>query len=572
MSLFDDLLGRGYFPIQLPPGFTTSTFSSERGLYEDHWPEKPPTTMAERFSVPRSSFYRRNTAILNPIGFYHLAHKVSLYWGEIKEHYERSNTSRSIPKSGGTLRAIKLTKFSELQEDKVTESSGFRFALVTDISSFFPSIYTHSIPWALHGKVVAKANREKTAEFFGNWLDARSQNAQDGQTIGLPIGPDTSHIIAETIGVAIDIEVAASLGTKPAGFRYVDDFYLFFNERADAERALAAVVKAAGIYELQINPAKTRIVEVQDIVEDSWKFSVKKLRIGPKRRAQRNDLHHYFEALLSLEKRFKDESIVKYGLKQLSSMIVKKPNWDVLEAYLYKCGYGFPNTIQIVAHFLATYKFHGYDIDHPAAARFCNNLLLSCAASDHHGEVAWLLWISKELEVTLTDAAVLEVAKMGSPACTLILLDLHHNGIAPSPIPVEYLQPHTNSLALKGQYWLLAYEAGRRKWLGNTKISYIKNDPYFGPMLRAGVAFYDPDHRLPPIFKLKGDADEAIEFDSDDDIASDFDFDDMDEEYFDTDDEHDDDEDDEDDEDDDDDDDDEDDEDQDQDEDEDEDD
>jgi hypothetical protein len=540
MPLFDDLLERGYFPIQLPPGFTTSSFSENRGDYEDDWPQKKvPITMTERFSVPRSSYYRRNTAILNPIGFYHLAKKVSKYWDEINEHYKKSASSRSIPSEGGTLRAIKLTKFSELQEDKVTSSSGFRFALVTDISSFFPTIYTHSIPWAIHGKLVAKANRDKTDEFFGNWLDARCQATQDGQTIGLPIGPDTSHIIAETIGVAIDVQIESSLGTKPAGFRYVDDFYLFFNARSDAERALAAVVKAAAIYELQINPAKTRIVEVQDIVEDSWKFSVKKLRIGPKRRAQRNDLHHYFEALLSLEKRFKDESIVKYGLKQLSSMIVKKPNWDVLEAYLYKCGYGFPNTIQVIAHFLATYRFHGYAIDHKAATRFCNNLLQSCAASDHHGEVAWLLWISKELGVTLTDDAVLEVAKMGSPACTLVLLDLHHSGLAPKQVPAQYLKPHANAAALKGPSWLLAYEAGRRKWLGNTKTSYIESDPHFGPLLVAEVEFYAPDSRLPPMFKLKEHAD--AEFDSDEDIADDFDFDDMDEEYFDTDDEHDDD-------------------------------
>ncbi|WP_386822229.1 RNA-directed DNA polymerase [Lysobacter brunescens] len=538
MPLFDDLLSRGYFPIQLPPGFTTSSFSDKRDEYEDDWPANIPMTMAERFSVPRSSYYRRNTAILNPIGFYHLAKKVSRYWNEINEHYEKSTSSRSIPSLGGTLRAIKLTKFSELQEDKVTSSAGFRFALVTDISSFFPTIYTHSIPWAIHSKAIAKANRQRTDEFFGNWIDVRCQTTQDGQTIGLPIGPDTSHIIAETIGVAIDLEVESSLGAKPAGFRYVDDFYLFFNERSDAERALAAIIKAAGIFELQINPAKTRIVEVQDIVEDSWKFSVKKLRIGPKRRAQRNDLHHYFEVLLSLERRFKDESIVKYGLKQLSSMIVKKPNWDVLEAYLYKCGYGFPNTIQIIAHFLATYQFHGYDIDHEAVTRFCNNLLLSCAASDHHGEVAWLLWISKELGVTLTDAAVLEVAKMGSPACTLVLLDLHYSGLAPKEVPIEYLEPHANSTALKGQSWLLAYEAGRRNWLGNRRISYIRNDPHFGPLLRADVEFYDPDRRLPPMFKLKQDIDADAEFDSDDDIADDFDFDDMDEEYFDADDEH----------------------------------
>jgi hypothetical protein len=539
MAFIDELLDRGYFPIQLPPGFTTKSFASERSAYEDEWPAGRVTTMVERFSVPRSSYYRRNTAILNPVGFYNLAWTVNEYWSEIQAHYKKGSFSRSVPSDDGLLRAIRLTKFSELHERKITSSSGYKFALVTDITGFFPTIYTHTIPWAIHGKKVAKKNRKKNATYFGNLLDACCMDAQDGQTIGLPIGPDTSHIIAETIGVAIDLEVERTLGFIPSGFRYVDDFYLFFDTRDEAERALAAVVRAAGTFELQINPAKTRIVEVRDIVEDSWKFYVKKLRVGPKRRAQRNDLHHYFETLLNLEKRFKDESIVKYGLKQLSSMIVKKTNWDVLEAYLYKCGYGFPNTIQVIAHFLTTYHFHGYALDLDAAARFCNNQISSCAASDHHGEVAWLLWICKELKIAIEEDVVLEVAKMESATCTLILLDLKQSEIISTAIPEKYLKPYAQASALREQSWLLAYEAGRRGWLGNRRVSFIDEEDYFGPLLRAGVEFYDPDRRLAPMFKLKKKG--SVEFDSDEDIADDFDFDEMDEEYFDNDEEHDDD-------------------------------
>lgn len=186
-------------------------------------------------------------------------------------------------------------------------------------------------------------------------------------------------------------ELKEALKVWPSGFRYVDDFYLFFSRREEAERALAAVVRAVGAFELQINPAKTRIVEVREIAEESWKYSVKKLRLRSGRKAQRDDIHHYFESLFSLEKRFKDESIVKYGLKQLSSMIAKKSNWKLLEAYLLKCGYGFPNTIQALTHFFATYHRYDYPIDKKAVRRFCNNLIASSAASDHHGEVAWLL-------------------------------------------------------------------------------------------------------------------------------------------------------------------------------------
>lgn len=523
--------------MQLPPGFSSATFASELGKFQAAWDAqtKPPNTLAERFSVARSSYFRRSTAVVNPIGFYFLAKEIATYWPEIETHYNKTPLSRSRPAFVGGLRAIDLPKFSELYEEKITSSAGYKFALITDITSFFPTIYTHTVPWALHTKPVAKLNKVKTAAFFGNILDAKCQGIQDGQTIGLPIGPDTSHILAEIIGVAIDERLKEELGDWPKGFRYVDDFFLFFNRREEAEKALAAVIKSAGSFELQINASKTRIIEAQGLIDESWKYSVKKLSISSQKKQQRDDIHHYFETLFSLEKRFKDESLVKYGLKQLSSTIVKTSNWPVLEAYLLKSGYGFPNTIQVIAHILATYSHHGYPLNLEAITRFCNNLIQSSAAADHHGEVSWLLWICKELSIDLETDAVKEVERMASPVCTVILLDLHHSNIVTKPIDITSLSQFAVPDALKGPDWLLAYEGGRRKWLDNNNISYISNNPFFGPLHRAGVGFYDSTKKITPIFDFKHVTSlEEFDFDSDGDIEGDFDFDNMDEEYFDS--------------------------------------
>lgn len=149
----------------------------------------------------------------------------------------------------------------------------------------------------------------------------------------------------------------------PAGFRYVDDFYFFFDRREEAERALAALTRAVIGYELRLNASKTRIIETRELVQESWKYNLKALRLSPSKKEQRIDIHHYFELLFSLERSFKDESLVKYGLKRLSSKIVKRSNWSILEAYLLECGLGFPNTIQVIAHFLITYRHHAYALD-----------------------------------------------------------------------------------------------------------------------------------------------------------------------------------------------------------------
>ena len=112
MGMLDDLLQRGYLPIQLPPGFSSASFS--RGV-ELLWPEgHPPKTIAEKYSVARSSYYRRTTALVNPIGFYFLAKDIATHWPEIETHYQKSQLSRSIPLVGnpGTLRAIDLDRKS----------------------------------------------------------------------------------------------------------------------------------------------------------------------------------------------------------------------------------------------------------------------------------------------------------------------------------------------------------------------------------------------------------------------------------------------------------------------------
>jgi hypothetical protein len=346
--------------------------------------------------------------------------------------------------------------------------------------------------------------------------------------------PDTSHILAEVIAVAIDKQLRSNWKSWPAGFRYVDDFYLFFNTRHEAERALAAVTKAVGNYELQLNPSKTRIIEVRELVQESWKYNLKKLGLSASKKEQRDDIHHYFELLFSLEKQFKDESLVKYGLKQLSSKIVKKSNWQVLEAYLLECGYGFPNTIEVVAHFLTTYRQYGYPLDIQAITRFCNNLIRVAAATDHHSEVAWLLWICKELSISLEKDLGPEIERMRSSVCTLILLDMQHAGLSSGTVDPTLLSPFATTDSLVGPHWLLAYEGGRRKWLDGNSEAYIAKHAYFGPLLKSGVVFYDENARLQTMFELKTNVLIPPDFDGDEEISDDFEFDDLDEEYFDS--------------------------------------
>jgi hypothetical protein len=100
-----------------------------------------------------------------------------------------------------------------------------RYLLYADTSRYYTTIYTHSISWALHGKSVAKERRHDKS-LLGNQLDELVRATQDSQSVGIPIGPDTSLIISEIIGTAIDLELRERLSAaniKMQGHRYLDD-------------------------------------------------------------------------------------------------------------------------------------------------------------------------------------------------------------------------------------------------------------------------------------------------------------------------------------------------------------
>lgn len=158
----------------------------------------------------------------------------------------------------------------------------------------------------------------------------------------------------------------------------------------------------------------------------------------------------------------------------------------------------------------------------------------SASAANHHSETAWLLWLSKEIGITLKASLIEQVLRVESSVCSLIALDLYHSGHVDALIDVSSLQALVSPEALYGTHWLMAYEGGRRRWLGNTDFSFIQEHPCFGVLLAAGVGFYSHEAKIPPIFVLKATAQGEARFNTDEEIHDSFEFDNMDEEYFDS--------------------------------------
>lgn len=133
-----------------------------------------------------------------------------------------------------------------------------------DISKCFPSIYTHTISWAVKSKQYAKKNRKVMS--FENSLDKLMSRANDSETHGIIVGPEFSRIFSEIILQRIDQKILEKLNTLGyihdfdyAIRRYVDDYFVFSNNKDVLEKILITINTELEYYKLYTNSSKTEL-------------------------------------------------------------------------------------------------------------------------------------------------------------------------------------------------------------------------------------------------------------------------------------------------------------------------
>ena len=145
-----------------------------------------------------------------------------------------------------------------------------------DVSKCFDSIYTHSIAWATIGKDALKEALSQSASSFPDKFDKLMNRMNMGETNGIIIGPEFSRIFAEIILQAIDREVQHKLESGPLNlrhqtdyeiYRYVDDYFIFYNTDEARSVILDELQHALKRYKLYLNAAKAVTYEKPIITE-----------------------------------------------------------------------------------------------------------------------------------------------------------------------------------------------------------------------------------------------------------------------------------------------------------------
>ena len=201
---------------------------------------------------------------------------------------------------------------------------GKKYIVKADISTCFPSIYTHSIPWVLVGKTFAKENSgKKHAKEWYNQIDHFAQNCKNGETHGLLIGPHASNLLSELILTVVD----KNLYDK--GWRYIrniDDYTCYVKNYENGQDFLLELSKELRQFDLSLNFKKTEIKELPVASVEQWVRKINSTLI-----IQKNEkidfiiIRAYLDLAIELMKNNKDNSaILNYAIKVLSNEIPRQ--------------------------------------------------------------------------------------------------------------------------------------------------------------------------------------------------------------------------------------------------------
>lgn len=173
-----------------------------------------------------------------------------------------------------------IHKFFESYQFHRSEKK-YRKLLKVDISKCFDSIYTHTVSWAVFNKSIVKDNIPQSLKTFPGEFDYLMQKLNANETNGIVIGPEFSRIFAELILQQIDRNLYDRLKSNDFQykslihkvdyeiFRYIDDYFIFYNDESDSQKILSDLKLCLGEYKMYINENKSVTYEKPIITEIS---------------------------------------------------------------------------------------------------------------------------------------------------------------------------------------------------------------------------------------------------------------------------------------------------------------
>lgn len=495
-ELYDGLLGHGLFVEKLPPIFTSEGFctyskgqknpfknSPHRYIYYEHM---------RNFNTPRPM------GIPNPFAYELLCASLKENWIRISKHFKDKTRGEDFKTSRIHIRKITNSpmlfkmNYDNWSVDGSPEHDllvGKNWLVKTDIANCFPSIYTHSIPWALVGKSTAKARREK--KYWYNQIDHFTQNLNNGETHGLLIGPHASNLLSEIILTAID----QKLRKKWNYIRYIDDYTCYTDTREQVNQFIAELYWELRSYGLLLNQRKTEIFELPVAAEDQWKNIILALTRSGKSKSKNKarkrgtilnftDMQIFFNTVLQQMGANKmNAAILSYALQVIS----EKELTESAKSYFQKMVMHYALIFPYIVPLLDQVLFETFEGKGEVKDEYINQLFSKSLKINHFEGAVFTVYFALKYNTKLLDFT--SKLAIDSQDCLFMLLAYLYFKKENNNDEMIKLVDHAKHLADEDfdEYWLFVYEvlppdSLKDEWetMKRANITFLKNEGIVG--------------------------------------------------------------------------------------------
>jgi len=499
MAFKDDLLRVGYLPENVPPAFNTLGVAA-------HLTANPPAGYLSRpgglamrsaaYSASKRGMSRRTFSAVNPVTAHDLAKFVEDHRADFEAYFAPNTASLSKPThTPNGDRAVEISSHTSLEEQRLSRLAGYRYIARTDVSRFYHSTYTHSIPWAFHGKAAAKQDRAvNSAAIFFNRLDFILRQGQDGQTVGIPVGPDASRYVAELIATAIDSDFRQRCDVADYELvRHVDDVWIGANSHAEAERALWRYREALREFELDINENKTRIYSENFHFSDAWPFDVSTrleaaIDAPEYRRTER--LRGALEYAFGLSVSEADDGILKYVIRQIDRSTIDWDAWNTIEPFLMRSAIHFGHTIDYVSRMVVWRELVRGDLNHARWNSLLQSVLDRQARLGNDSEVCWVLYVALRLQTPIPTAVAQNILTNCGALSAVAVLNCVEAGLTDRSA-FDFAFQRVQQETANGPLWPIFLDWTARQWPRHAEVQALCANDLISQMAAGGVTLFD---------------------------------------------------------------------------------
>lgn len=490
-DLYEGLLGYGMFADKLPPVFTSVPFLSyclqNTPTFTDfEWSDYI------RYSSMRNVNIPRPLGIPSPMKYYSLCKILRDNWRLLQQHFQQQTVDHEyrisrihIRKMSGR-KALFEMNYKNWHSDGNPETdllfshkSASKYIVRADISTCFPSIYTHSLPWALVGKDKAKKTCKDMALWY-NKIDSACAAMKNGETHGLIIGPIASNLLSEIVLTVVDKKL------YDKGYRYsrnIDDYECYTESYEQSQCFLHDLEEALSEYDLPLNHKKTFISALPVAATEKWIHKLNSSLAIAKDIINYKDANAYLDLAIGLANNYGDSAILKYAIKALSSKQLTENAKKLAAQRIMHLSAIYPYLVQL----METYVFGPFDVTIEHIKQYADALYIDALSSHNYEAISYAIYFSLKYGFTLDKLDIEWVIDRGD--CVLLLmtwlyyLKLNRNNIRASDLKQLKTEAKRLMDVDMGRYWLFCYEA--------LSAGSLKGD--WAKLKKAGVTFLRSD-------------------------------------------------------------------------------